>query len=149
MTAQSTPRVDAEFAARYRYDDFRDEHCVRLEFARILERDLTAALARAERLESALRSLETRLRAAEADRDATMLRLANQDDEMIALAAKLEDAERDAGRYRWLRGNGGPSSLRWPLWCVQHWTGHWNPVSEFEMDEAIDASIEQESKDGK
>jgi len=24
----------------------------------------------------------------------------------------------DASRYRWLRGDGGPSSTRWPRWVI-------------------------------
>jgi hypothetical protein len=47
----------------------------------------------------------------------------------------------DAERYRWLRGDGGPTSVRWPRWMVQHWTGHWNPVQGNEMDAAIDAAM--------
>lgn len=81
------------------------------------------------------------------ERDALAAKLAEAERTNVALAALVSAAKEDAGRYRWLRGDGGPSSLRWPRWCVQHWTGHWNPVSEFEMDEAIDAAISQERSD--
>lgn len=53
-----------------------------------------------------------------------------------------EAADRtDAARYRWLRGGGGPTSVRWPRWQVQHWTGCWNPVQGNEMDAAVDAAM--------
>ena len=57
------------------------------------------------------------------------------------VAARHEALVRDAARYRWLRGDGGPTSVRWPRWMVQHWTGHWNPVQGNEMDAAIDAAM--------
>jgi len=44
----------------------------------------------------------------------------------------------DASRYRWLRGDGGAHSVRWPRWTIQHWTGCWNPVQGEEMDAAVD-----------
>ena len=47
----------------------------------------------------------------------------------------------DANRYRWLRGDGGAHSVRWPRWTIQHWTGFWNPVQAEEMDAAVDRSM--------
>ncbi len=47
----------------------------------------------------------------------------------------------DAARYRWLRGDGGPASVRWQRWNIQHWTGFWNPVQWAEMDAAVDATM--------
>lgn len=60
------------------------------------------------------------------------------------LAAQVEVLRMAAARYRFLRGEGGPASLRWPRWNIQHWTGFWNPVQGSEMDIAIDAALAQE-----
>lgn len=48
---------------------------------------------------------------------------------------------RDASRYRFLRGDGGPNSIRWPRWQIQYWSGFWNPVQGKEMDAAVDSAI--------
>lgn len=62
--------------------------------------------------------------------------------EIDALAARLAEVERDAARYRWLRGDGGSQSRRWPRWIIQHWAGGlWNPVQQESMDDAIDAAM--------
>ena len=58
-----------------------------------------------------------------------------------ARRAREETDRRDAARYRFLRGNGGAASIRWPRWQVQHWTGFWNPVQGHEMDSAVDAAM--------
>ncbi len=52
-------------------------------------------------------------------------------------AAAMEDAE----RYRYLRGDEGPTSTRWPRWDVRHWNGVWNTVHGEEMDAAVDAAM--------
>lgn len=58
------------------------------------------------------------------------------------LEARLTEAERDAARYRWLRGGSGPQSVRWSRWSVQHWTGSfWATVQSIGMDVAIDAAM--------
>lgn len=63
-------------------------------------------------------------------------------DHIDALAARLAEAERDAARYRWLRGGSGPQSVRWSRWSVQHWTGSfWATVQSIGMDVAIDAAM--------
>lgn len=62
-------------------------------------------------------------------------------DAIRELAAIADEIERDARRYSFLRGNGGPGTVRWPLWEVKHWTGVWNSVHGKEMDEAIDEAI--------
>ena len=58
--------------------------------------------------------------------------------------AECEALRVDAGRYRWLRGDGGPASIRWPRWEVKHWSGVWNPVQKQDMDEAIDTAMDRE-----
>ena len=62
-------------------------------------------------------------------------------DEKAKLRAENERTRKDADRYRFLRGDSGPTSKRWPLWQVQYWTGFWNPVQGKEMDAAIDAAM--------
>ena len=61
-------------------------------------------------------------------------------------AAGYAAGGKDAERYRFLRGDGGPASVRWPRWEVTHWTGNWNPVSGKELDAAIDAALRGEVK---
>lgn len=67
-------------------------------------------------------------------------------DALVALwkrdESELEAMRKDAERYRWLRGDCGPASVRWPRWKVEHWTGQWNPVQGQGMDAAIDAAME-------
>jgi hypothetical protein len=63
------------------------------------------------------------------------------DDDCLSLHPKLTTAMKDAERYRFLRGDGGPASVRWPRWEVKHWTGCWNPVQGEGMDAAIDAVL--------
>ena len=63
-------------------------------------------------------------------------------DEIERLRERLAEAERDAARYRWLRGDSGPQSVRWSRWSVQHWTGSfWDTVQSTGMDVAIDAAM--------
>jgi len=64
------------------------------------------------------------------------------------LAAKREQRHReeaanrrDAERYRWLRGDGGDTSVRWPRWRVEHWKWGWEPLQGAGMDAAIDAAM--------
>ena len=64
-------------------------------------------------------------------------------EELNALRARLKACERDAERYRWLRGDQGPQSARWPRWQIAHWNGVWNDVSGPDMDAAIDAAREK------
>ncbi len=64
--------------------------------------------------------------------------------EVDRLQAECEALRVDAGRYRWLRGDGGPASIRWPRWEVKHWSGVWNPVQKQDMDEAIDTAMNRE-----
>jgi hypothetical protein len=47
----------------------------------------------------------------------------------------------DAARYRFLRGDGGQTSVRWPRWEVRHFEGSWTPMHGQAMDTAIDAAI--------
>lgn len=54
------------------------------------------------------------------------------------------EAERDAARYRWLRGGPDvpPYSLRWSWWEVREWKGgYWNTPLGDDMDRAIDAAM--------
>lgn len=66
--------------------------------------------------------------------------------EAAGYARGLRDAGRNAERYSFLRGDGGPTSVRWPRWEVAHWNGNWNPVSGKELDAAIDAALRGEVK---
>lgn len=59
----------------------------------------------------------------------------------LEIHPKFDAALKDASRYRWLRGDKGPSSARWPRWDIKHWNGVWNPVQGAEMDDAVDAAI--------
>lgn len=57
----------------------------------------------------------------------------------------LEEARKDAERYRWLRGDAGAHSLRWPRWRIENWTGaFWDPLQDVTLDAAIDSAIEAE-----
>ena len=48
----------------------------------------------------------------------------------------------DAHRYRWLRGDEGPPSKRWPRWKLEEFTKDgWAPRSAKELDTAIDAAL--------
>lgn len=61
----------------------------------------------------------------------------------LAVQGPAIEDRADAERYRWLRGDAGPHSSRWPRWNVQHWNGVWNPVSGADMDAAIDAAMKE------
>lgn len=59
----------------------------------------------------------------------------------VPVSEQLRRMAQDAARYRWLRGDEGPTSVRWPRWNIQHWTGVWEPVQGEEMDAAVDAAM--------
>lgn len=59
----------------------------------------------------------------------------------------LEEARKDAARYRWLRG--GPEvpshSRRWPRWDVRHWDGrYWQTLFAGSIDRHIDKDMQEE-----
>lgn len=62
--------------------------------------------------------------------------------DLLDLLQALAKLRADADKYRWLRGDCGQASVRWPRWCIQHWAaGTWNQVSGDAMDSAIDAAM--------
>lgn len=60
--------------------------------------------------------------------------------EIARLRAEVEALRGDAERYRFLRGDEGPPSIRWSRWQIAHWKSYWDPVQGIEMDAAVDAS---------
>lgn len=75
--------------------------------------------------------------------------LAESDDRARRLAEWLdaererrEAAEKDAARYRWLRGDAPTHSERWPRWNLQRWDGRcWHSLERGALDAAIDAAM--------
>lgn len=56
---------------------------------------------------------------------------------------RVAELEKDAARYRWLRGDAPPHSERWSRWDIQRWEGgFFNPLERETLDAAIDAAIE-------
>lgn len=64
-------------------------------------------------------------------------------------ADALEALEKDAARYRWLRGaHWFPGSHRWSRWRLEHWSGQtWDPVSRQELDILVDEYVAHERED--
>lgn len=63
------------------------------------------------------------------------------------LRNQIADVQKNAERYRFLRGDGGPASVRWPRWRIEHWSGVWNPVQTDAMDAAIDNAMKGEGRE--
>lgn len=64
------------------------------------------------------------------------------------LEAENEALRKDAERYRWLRGDCGPHSVRWPRFEVKYWTGRWwDDLRLAQMDAAIDDAMTKEQKE--
>lgn len=60
---------------------------------------------------------------------------------------RAAELERDARRYRWLAGNAPQHSSRWQRWKLEFWSGFhggWQPLTDTELDAAIDTAIERE-----
>lgn len=115
----------------------------------------------ARALEDAIHSMKARL----AEKDASIARLkraVDSDDGMDSFCddlleqfgpmqvqidrqrARLAEAERDATRYRWLRGNASQGSERWMRWELRRWDGRsWHSLEFAALDAAIDAAMER------
>lgn len=64
------------------------------------------------------------------------------------LKAENEALKKDAERYRWLRGDCAPSSIRWPRFEVKYWTGRWwEDLRLTQMDATIDDAMTKEQKE--
>lgn len=64
-------------------------------------------------------------------------------DEIERLQARCAELEKDAARYRWMRGDAPPHSERWSRWDIKRWEGgFFNPLERETLDAAIDAAIE-------
>jgi hypothetical protein len=62
--------------------------------------------------------------------------------ELTAERERREAAEKDAARYRWLRGDAPTHSERWPRWDLQRWDGRcWHSLVRGALDAAIDAAM--------
>lgn len=60
---------------------------------------------------------------------------------------RVAELERDARRYRWLAGCVPQHSTRWQRWKLEFWSGFhggWQPLTDTELDAAIDTAIERE-----
>jgi hypothetical protein len=67
---------------------------------------------------------------------ASVSAMIEQLDELRAENAKLK---KDAGRYRWLRGDAPAHSERWMRWELRRWDGKsWNSLKGTALDAAID-----------
>jgi hypothetical protein len=67
--------------------------------------------------------------------------------EVLTLEAALAEAQKDAARYRWLRGDSCPDhSVRWTRWEVRRWNPpRWtDDLRRDALDAAIDAAMEAE-----
>ncbi len=89
---------------------------------------------------------------------------ANDRSEKLATEAKrlwaaLEEADAQHGveierlrandrRYRWLRGDEGAKSTRYPRWKLEYWDGPngWQPMSGAELDAKVTAVIPEDFK---
>mgnify|MGYP007071626778 CR=1 FL=1 len=61
--------------------------------------------------------------------------------ELAAERERREAAEKDAARYRWLRGDAPTHSERWPRWNLQRWDGRcWHSLERGALDAAIDTA---------
>lgn len=61
----------------------------------------------------------------------------------------LNSEQRDAARYRWLRGDAPPGSERWPRWNLQRWDGRcWHSLERTALDAAIDTAMQAEAARG-
>lgn len=60
---------------------------------------------------------------------------------------KLADCQKDAARYRWIRGPDSESS-RYSLWNVDYFDGPngWEPMQQERMDAAIDAAMAKDQR---
>ena len=68
-------------------------------------------------------------------------RIAELEAELTAERERREAAEKDAARYRWLRGDAPTHSERWPRWNLQRWDGRcWHSLERGALDAAIDAA---------
>lgn len=67
-------------------------------------------------------------------------------DQLEQAADALEALEKDAARYRWLRGDDWfPGSHRWSRWRIEHWSGQsWDPAQKQELDELVDEYVVHE-----
>jgi len=66
-------------------------------------------------------------------------------EELVKLT--VQQIEADARRYRWLAGNAPQHSSRWQRWKLEFWSGFhggWQPLTDTELDAAIDAAIARE-----
>ena len=53
-----------------------------------------------------------------------------------------EALEKDAARYRWLRGGAPSHSERWARWSLQRWDGRcWHSLEQGALDSALDAAM--------
>lgn len=67
-------------------------------------------------------------------------------DDVAQAAARLEQRDKDAERYRWLRGDAPAESTRWPRWEVRYWDGRgWQNLLRSELDAAIDDALREEA----
>ena len=69
-------------------------------------------------------------------------RIAALEAELAAERGRRGAAEKDAARYRWLRGDAPTHSERWPRWNLQRWDGRcWHSLERGALDAAIDAAM--------
>jgi hypothetical protein len=67
--------------------------------------------------------------------------------EQASLQARLEAAEKDAARYRWLRDKSTGAPAIWELVSDEHNPPYWTLKCEEELDAATDAALaKKESK---
>ena len=79
------------------------------------------------------------------DPDADLLTRAA--DEIQRHQSQLGLDERDAARYRWLRGDVSSESIRWRRWEIRTLSfGCWDPIKYDALDRAVDAAIKIDSR---